>query len=200
MKLGSLIVLVLAIIGGTKGVEVQRAERPMQAAQVEVFVPKLATAVATDGVTDFECLDLGPFDTQCWTRGGVETCVEAPGSSLEIIEPGHWSMGDRALAWIAKCLSDEPPIIRLRFGTPVQAMQFTLGVSTEPRALVCWVGVDADVLPKFPAPVVLEPRVDYPVDLPWSIGLHVGCNGDGCGVVVCDVYGHSVDNILATTP
>lgn len=172
-------------------------ERAVRSVSVDAEMTVLSETVAGEGdvVTDFECLDLGSFADQCWTRDGIEVCAEAVGSLLEIVEPGHWTMGDRALAWAEKCLSDETSVIRLRFGTPVQTMQLTLGVSTEPRSLVCWVGVDVDAPLELPASFGLEPSPDHPIDLPWSIGMHVGCSGDGCGIIACDVHGDSVDNI-----
>lgn len=198
MMIASVVGVLLVILSPTQKVE--RVERVNPVAFTVVEVPYAVTSA----VTDFECMDVGPFDDPCWTVNEVKTCAEAVGSSLEFVDTDVPFMGSRSLAWVEKCLSDETPAIRLRFSPPVTWVQMSIAslpmVGMEERHLSCWFGwtddaVDLDEndpLWQFDPPDYLS------IDSAWSLGLTVSCGSD-CGIVACEVRSGHADNLTATT-
>lgn len=205
MNIATAFGVLLALVAGSEKPDARTTIRPALVESIEV-VELAGVAVSTDYQTTFECMDLGAFPDPCWVKEGVQVCAAAVGSSLAIVEPTWWGMGERSLGWSEKCISDERPVIRLEFDVPLAAVNLVVGgdpaATEEYRYATCWMGPDresmADPDPSWGFTIV--PPQGHAITAAWSFGMGVSCSSGGqpCGVLVCDIGGPMLDNIFTT--
>lgn len=155
--------------------------------------------------TDFDCMEVGPFlPGGCWKQAGIEMCVEAVGTTLEVAQEAE-DRWDKVLGGVPVCISDEPSIMVLRFDRAVESVSAYYGTSNaeDPlRTVCCYGGYSDSVMP--PWQELWEESWGFCAASgergPGYFGLGLGMRcGDDCGIRVCIAHGaEAIDYLIVT--
>lgn len=94
-------------------------------------------------VVDFECATPGQYETLSFAKGDVAVNLSGVGGKFSVAPSGVQGFGQASLVTEGdNCLSDEEPIIRVRFEPPVAAVRVSMaalpGHEDEPPFWCCW--------------------------------------------------------------